>query len=60
LNRAAVTYDVGVNESGSTVVIAEEQEVLPEQQEEGLRFDDPYWDDAFCAWWDPALRTCCS
>ena len=27
---------------------------------EGLRFDDPYWDDAFCAWWDPALRTCCS
>jgi len=26
---------------------------------EGLRFDDPYWDDAFCAWWDPTLRTCC-
>jgi hypothetical protein len=31
-----------------------------EHDEEGLRFDDPYWDDAFCAWWDPALRTCCS
>ena len=28
--------------------------------EQGLRFEDPYWDDAFCAWWDPALRTCCS
>jgi hypothetical protein len=25
----------------------------------GLRFEDPYWDDAFCAWWDPTLRTCC-
>jgi len=25
----------------------------------GLRFDDAYWDDAFCAWWDPTLRTCC-
>lgn len=32
----------------------------PERDEEGLRFNDPYWDDAFCAWWDPALRTCCS
>lgn len=28
-------------------------------EEDGLRFDDPYWDDAFCAWWDPSLRTCC-
>jgi len=27
--------------------------------ETGLRFEDPYWDDAFCAWWDPTLRTCC-
>ena len=27
--------------------------------ENGLRFEDPYWDDAFCAWWDPTLRTCC-
>lgn len=27
--------------------------------DETARFDDPYWDDAFCAWWDPALRTCC-
>jgi len=31
-----------------------------EKADEGLRFDDPYWDDAFCAWWDPTLRTCCS
>jgi hypothetical protein len=31
----------------------------PEQDERGLRFEDPYWDDAFCAWWDPTLRTCC-
>ncbi len=23
------------------------------------RFEDPYWDDAFCAWWDPTLRVCC-
>ena len=30
-----------------------------ERAEEGLRFDDPFWDDAFCAWWDPSLRTCC-
>ncbi|HEX9711367.1 MAG TPA: hypothetical protein VGB52_02310 [Actinomycetota bacterium] len=30
-----------------------------ERAEIGLRFDDPYWDDAFCAWWDPSLRTCC-
>ncbi|MEX2557320.1 MAG: hypothetical protein WEB06_17035 [Actinomycetota bacterium] len=29
------------------------------QDEPGLRFADPYWDDAFCAWWDPTLRTCC-
>jgi hypothetical protein len=37
----------------------DEQADAPEDTE-GLRFDDPYWDDAFCAWWDPALRTCCS
>ena len=30
-----------------------------DQEERGLRFEDPYWDDAFCAWWDPTLRTCC-
>jgi hypothetical protein len=30
-----------------------------DEVEEGLRFEDPYWDDAFCAWWDPTLRTCC-
>ena len=30
-----------------------------DEPERGLRFEDPYWDDAFCAWWDPTLRTCC-
>jgi len=30
-----------------------------DRAEHGLRFSDPYWDDAFCAWWDPTLRTCC-
>jgi hypothetical protein len=30
-----------------------------DQTERGVRFEDPYWDDAFCAWWDPTLRTCC-
>jgi len=42
--------------------VAEEQEPRSEQRDEeehGLRFEDPYWDDAFCAWWDPTLRTCC-
>ncbi|MGH2783981.1 MAG: hypothetical protein ACRDJ1_01835 [Actinomycetota bacterium] len=34
-------------------------EEAPEAAERGLRFEDPYWDDAFCAWWDPTLRTCC-
>jgi hypothetical protein len=59
LNPAAVSYDVVVNESSSMVATVYQQEDMPEEQE-GLRFDDPYWDDAFCAWWDPALRTCCS
>lgn len=31
----------------------------PEPDGDQVRFDDPYWDDAFCAWWDPTLRTCC-
>jgi hypothetical protein len=34
-------------------------EEAAENAEQGLRFEDPYWDDAFCAWWDPTLRTCC-
>ncbi len=46
-----------LNEAVTTV---EESEALPDKQDEGLRFDDSYWDDAICAWWDPALRTCCS
>lgn len=28
-------------------------------EDRGLRFDDPYWDAAFCAWLDPTMRTCC-
>jgi hypothetical protein len=38
--------------------VAEDQPAR-EPDETGLRFSDPYWDDAFCAWWDPTLRTCC-
>jgi hypothetical protein len=29
------------------------------QAERGLLFEDPYWDDAFCSYYDPTLRTCC-
>ncbi|MGH2784256.1 MAG: hypothetical protein ACRDJ1_03275 [Actinomycetota bacterium] len=36
-----------------------EQPTEGKRDEPGLRFEDPYWDDAFCAWWDPTLRTCC-
>lgn len=52
--------------SMETTVIQRDAETVPteahglEHDKEGLRFDDPYWDDAFCAWWDPTLRTCCS
>jgi hypothetical protein len=35
------------------------EEQPADQGEQGLRFSDPYWDEAFCAWWDPTLRTCC-
>jgi len=52
-----VSYHDVMNGQQSDVV---EQEREDEGESEGLRFDDPYWDDAFCAWWDPALRTCCS
>jgi len=38
---------------------AHEATDAPAPEETGLRFDDPYWDDAFCAWWDPSLGTCC-
>jgi hypothetical protein len=27
--------------------------------EEGFLFEDAYWDDAFCSYYDPTLRTCC-
>jgi len=30
-----------------------------QQEERGFLFDDPYWDDAFCSYYDPTLRTCC-
>ena len=29
------------------------------QPERGFLFEDPYWDDAFCSYYDPTLRTCC-
>lgn len=29
------------------------------QDERGFLFEDPYWDDAFCSYYDPTLRTCC-
>jgi hypothetical protein len=35
------------------------EEQPADQEPKGVRFEDPYWDDAFCAWWDPTLRTCC-
>jgi hypothetical protein len=43
-----------------TTISTDEQPEVPTDEQTGLRFEDPYWDDAFCAWWDPALRTCCS
>jgi hypothetical protein len=30
-----------------------------DQDEQGFLFDDPYWDDAFCSYYDPTLGTCC-
>jgi hypothetical protein len=43
-----------------TVSDAEASRSEPRREDDrGLRFEDPYWDDAFCAWWDPTLRTCC-
>jgi len=29
------------------------------QDERGFLFEDPYWDDAFCSYYDPTLGTCC-
>ena len=29
------------------------------QDEQGFLFEDPYWDDAFCSYYDPTLGTCC-
>jgi hypothetical protein len=29
------------------------------RKEGGFLFEDPYWDDAFCSYYDPTLGTCC-
>jgi hypothetical protein len=29
------------------------------QDKQGFLFEDPYWDDAFCSYYDPTLGTCC-
>lgn len=29
------------------------------QDERGFLFEDPYWDDAFCSYYNPTLGTCC-
>jgi hypothetical protein len=38
--------------------VKQSRSVPPEQKEEGFLFD-PYWDEAFAAYFDPTLRTCC-
>ena len=30
------------------------------REERGFLFLDPYWDDQFCSYYDPTLRTCCN
>lgn len=30
----------------------------PESPEQGYRFDDPYWDEAFGTLYDPTMRVC--
>jgi len=29
------------------------------RDERGFLFEDPFWDDAFCSYYDPTLGTCC-
>jgi len=29
------------------------------QAERGFLFEDPYWDEVFCSYYDPTLGTCC-
>jgi len=52
-----------VTESTPTLTIAREaedaREVADQEDPEGLRFDDPEWDDEYCTWLDNGLRTCC-
>ena len=56
-DQSLLSYHEVMNDLQEDVVQPDPED---EVGQEGLRFDDPYWDDAFCAWWDPALRTCCS
>lgn len=37
----------------------EAADTVARQAERGVRFEDPYWDDAFCSYYDPTLGTCC-
>jgi len=39
----------------------DDRQSLPEagQGERGFLFNDPYWDDVFCSYYDPTLGTCC-
>ncbi|MDP2948843.1 MAG: hypothetical protein Q8P22_04830 [Chloroflexota bacterium] len=39
----------------------DDQKSPPEagQDERGFLFKDPYWDEVFCSYYDPTLRTCC-
>ena len=46
--------------SGEPLIGSEEAvKSVDRRGERGLFFEDPYWDDAFCSYYDPTLRTCC-
>jgi hypothetical protein len=38
---------------------AEPRPGAPDDAADGLRFEDPAWDDEYCTWLDNGLRTCC-
>lgn len=59
LTAKRTRYHDRMNATSEAVVETHEAQEEREEEERGLRFEDPYWDDAFCAWWDPSLRTCC-
>ena len=48
--RRAGDRRVGSEEAGNSA---------DRQAERGFLFEDPYWDDVFCSYYDPTLRTCC-